>query len=168
MVFTKKRGQAAMEFLMTYGWAILVVLVVIGALAYFGVLSPDNLLPEKCTLPIMLNCRDHVVQEKGASDKIMVNIQNGAGKDIKMKRIDFSGDGLTAICSTGALTTGEGLADNAETLRNGASSTYNATSCVLKDTGRSKNKYTVNITYSWLDSGTDHTISGELLAKTEK
>jgi len=29
----QKKGQAAMEFLMTYGWAILVVLIVIGALA---------------------------------------------------------------------------------------------------------------------------------------
>jgi len=41
-----------MEFLMTYGWAILVVLVVIGALAYFGVLSPATLLPEKCTVAL--------------------------------------------------------------------------------------------------------------------
>ena len=32
------RAQAAMEFLMTCGWAIIVVLVVIGALAYFGFL----------------------------------------------------------------------------------------------------------------------------------
>ena len=31
------KGQAAMEFLMTYGWAILVVLLAIGALAAFGV-----------------------------------------------------------------------------------------------------------------------------------
>ena len=45
-----RKGQAAMEFLMTYGWAILVVLVAIGALAYFGVLSPDKLLPEKCMI----------------------------------------------------------------------------------------------------------------------
>ena len=30
-----RKSQAAMEFLMTYGWAILVVLVAIGALAYF-------------------------------------------------------------------------------------------------------------------------------------
>jgi len=35
-----KKGQVAFEFLMTYGWAIIVVLVVVGALAYFGVLSP--------------------------------------------------------------------------------------------------------------------------------
>lgn len=41
-----KKGQAAMEFLMTYGWAILVVLIAIGALAYFGVLSPERFKPE--------------------------------------------------------------------------------------------------------------------------
>ncbi|MFH1323650.1 MAG: hypothetical protein ABIH64_00230 [Nanoarchaeota archaeon] len=39
-----------MEFLMTYGWAILVVLIAIGALAYFGVLSPEKFLPEKCVI----------------------------------------------------------------------------------------------------------------------
>ncbi len=54
----KKKAQAAMEFLMTYGWAILVVLVAIGALAYFGVLSPDRFLPERCTGPSGLDCLD--------------------------------------------------------------------------------------------------------------
>ncbi|MBW2974548.1 hypothetical protein KY366_02420 [Candidatus Woesearchaeota archaeon] len=47
-----KKGQAAMEFLMTYGWAILVVLVAIGALAYFGVFSQDKFLGEKCVISI--------------------------------------------------------------------------------------------------------------------
>ena len=37
-----KKSQAAMDFLMTYGWAILIVLIAIGALAYFGVLSPEK------------------------------------------------------------------------------------------------------------------------------
>lgn len=31
-----KKSQAAVEFLMEYGWAILVVLVAVGALAYFS------------------------------------------------------------------------------------------------------------------------------------
>jgi uncharacterized protein (UPF0333 family) len=35
----KKKGQEAMEFLMTYGWAILVVIAAIAALAYFGVIG---------------------------------------------------------------------------------------------------------------------------------
>ena len=41
----KKKGQAAMEFLMTYGWAILAAVVVIGVLAYFGVFSPGKYFP---------------------------------------------------------------------------------------------------------------------------
>ena len=32
----KKKSHIAMEFLMTYGWAILVVLAAVAALAYYG------------------------------------------------------------------------------------------------------------------------------------
>ncbi len=37
---------AIFEFIMVYGWAILVVVVAVGALAYFGLLSPNNILPQ--------------------------------------------------------------------------------------------------------------------------
>ena len=40
-----KKGQATMEFLITYGWAILVVLVAIVALVYFGVINPEKFNP---------------------------------------------------------------------------------------------------------------------------
>jgi hypothetical protein len=43
---------------MTYGWAILVVLAAIGALAYFGVLSPSNFLPAKCVASPGISCID--------------------------------------------------------------------------------------------------------------
>ena len=36
----KRKGQVIIEFFFTYGWAILLVLACIGALAYFGVLDP--------------------------------------------------------------------------------------------------------------------------------
>ncbi|MBS3082272.1 DUF4215 domain-containing protein [Candidatus Pacearchaeota archaeon] len=35
----QKRGQSAMEFLMTYGWAIIILILVLGLLAYFGVFT---------------------------------------------------------------------------------------------------------------------------------
>jgi hypothetical protein len=35
-----KRGQTALEYLMTYGWALVVIVIVIAALYYFGVFSP--------------------------------------------------------------------------------------------------------------------------------
>ena len=53
-----RKGQAAMEFLMTYGWAILVVIAAIAALAYFGVLDPARLLPERCQFPAGMDCVD--------------------------------------------------------------------------------------------------------------
>ena len=42
---TKKYESETMEFLMNYGWVIFIVLLVIAALAYFGVLDPRNLFP---------------------------------------------------------------------------------------------------------------------------
>ena len=74
-----KKGQAAMEFLMTYGWAILVVLAAIGALAYFGVLSPDNFLPSKCTISPQFACKDWKVNEDGT---ILLQIQNNVGTTV--------------------------------------------------------------------------------------
>ncbi len=169
-----KKAQAAMEFLMTYGWAILVVLVVIGALAYFGVLSPDTLLPEKCTLPILLNCKDHKVTDNPTgADSIMLSILNGAGRDMTVYSVNLTSD---AVSSTGGCSYQASLGGDA--LRNGESVTFTATGdgsgqvgteCQLASTGRSKNRYRIYIRYSWLDStSVSHTLDGELLAKTEK
>jgi len=74
-----KKGQAAMEFLMTYGWAILAVLLSIGALAYFGVLSPGKLVPESCILFPGMACTDFVIIENA----VIINVQNGIGKNFR-------------------------------------------------------------------------------------
>ncbi|MBI2580739.1 hypothetical protein HYV85_02925 [Candidatus Woesearchaeota archaeon] len=163
---SSKRAQAAMEFLMTYGWAILVVLVVIGALAYFGVLSPSTLLPEKCTFPVSLSCTDHQVLR----DRITLILQNGAGRDMQVTRVSAASEAL----GTGNL--GQGCADaTSRTVRNGASATFTLstadvpgppTSCTFRDTGRDKNRYNITLNYNWLDSPTiTHQLSGELLGR---
>ena len=46
-----RKAQAAMEFLMTYGWAIIVLAVVLGTLGYLKVLSPHEMIPERCIFP---------------------------------------------------------------------------------------------------------------------
>jgi uncharacterized protein (UPF0333 family) len=81
-----KRGQAALEFLMTYGWAILVVLVVIGALAYFGVLNPTMFVPERCTLSAGQNCIAAVVNGTSAS----LLLENGMGQAIVVTGLNVS------------------------------------------------------------------------------
>ena len=72
----KKRAQAAMEFLMTYGWAILVVLLAIGALAYFGVLDPSKLLPEQTTFPAPMSNVDRALIDSAENSMETAFINN--------------------------------------------------------------------------------------------
>ena len=50
MMKQNKKSQAALEFLTTYGWAFLVILIMIGALAYFGVLNPEKYPTDICCI----------------------------------------------------------------------------------------------------------------------
>jgi hypothetical protein len=38
------KGQTALEYILTYGWAILIILIVAGVLAYYGVFAPEGFL----------------------------------------------------------------------------------------------------------------------------
>ena len=84
-----KKGQAAMEFLMTYGWAILVVLIAIGALAYFGVLNPEKFLPEKCVIASGsgLFCEDF--STSSASNEVKFRIKNILTEKVIVSKIEL-------------------------------------------------------------------------------
>ena len=77
-----KKAQGALEFLMTYGWAFLVILIMIGALAYFGVLSPTKFLPERCTFGSQFLCKDYVITLGSTSANVTVKLQNNLGQAI--------------------------------------------------------------------------------------
>jgi len=168
---------------MTYGWAILVVLVVIGALAYFGVLNPQNLLPEKCTLPMGLYCRDHLISSAG-NGSIRLRLENGMGQGIMIRSINVTGDVLTGcILDTAGLTAlNEGGAAynsiNGWHLANGDSGTVTIT-CTSVASFAGKTKGDITITYCSDTPGGDagerdqncadfiHTMEGELMARVE-
>jgi hypothetical protein len=58
-----------MEYLMTYGWAILVIIIVIAVLFYIGVLNPKNVTPTSCTFPPGMTCASFkLVQTDGTLD----------------------------------------------------------------------------------------------------
>ena len=97
-----KKSQAAMEFLMTYGWAILVVLAAIAALAYFGVLSPEKFLPEKCLIETGFTC----ISSKVTSTESTLIFQNGYGKSVTIDNVDMGG--CSKAFSTSLQSEGEG------------------------------------------------------------
>ncbi len=139
-----KKSQAALEFIMTYGWAILVVLVAIGALAYFGVLSPDKFLPNKCTMQSGIACLDH----KATSTSLTIVVKNSFGYDVTIDAV--KAQQCTALGSQGSLT-------------NGGQATY-ALTCTNSG---SKYNGNVNVTYTNADTSVTHNNQGQVTTKIE-
>lgn len=81
----KRKAQVAFEYMATYGWAIMVALVAIGALAYFGFLNPTNLLPNKCDFGKQLECVEYRIMSNGTFN---IMFRNNFGKDITITNVD--------------------------------------------------------------------------------
>ena len=142
------KSQAALEFIMTYGWAILVVLVAIGALAYFGVLNPDKFLPAKCTLQAGIACIDH----KATSAALNVVMQNSLGYDVTIT--DLKANECTAQTS------------QAISFPNGAQYTANMV-CPSIPAGSSKYNGQFNVTFSNPTTNLAHTNQGQITTRIE-
>ena len=144
------KGQAAMEFLMTYGWAILVVLAAIAALAYFGVLSPAKFLPEKCILEPGFLCEGHKVE----TNKVTLIISNTVeGRNIIVNSI------IVGSCS-GTF--------NTELVGGGSSSNFPITGRDCNN-GAVKERYKGDITIGYTEKNTNltKTMYGNLNSKVE-
>jgi hypothetical protein len=97
----KKKGQQAMEFMMQYGWAFLVVAAGISALAYFGVFSPKDLIVSKCVYGSGVGCKDF----KATEDTVALTLINAFPEELIQANVVFSSD--LAEC-TPAVTPGNG------------------------------------------------------------
>ena len=150
----KKRGQAAMEFLMTYGWALLVVLVAIGALASFGVLNPSGFLPETCTMIPGIACTDFAV----GVDNIEIVLTNGMGTKLTDVSFEVEDEGGTVCATLDAV--GDNVLSDGETDK-----FSNMTNdCANSGDSGSRAKYKLKLTYT-LESGLEHTKEGQLITQ---
>lgn len=82
----KKRGQAAVEYLVTYGWAFLAILATVGVMSYFGLLSPGKYVPDSCEFGNQLKCKDHFVEDF-ITDQISIRFENNFEDDIEILRV---------------------------------------------------------------------------------
>ena len=106
MFLKDKRGQSALEYLMTYGWALIVIVIVIAALVFL--INPQQVGTEGCTGFARLPIGNFQVSEAG----LTVKITNETGRSLQ--DVQFSGtftQGSTVNSVTDANTT---IAVNAE------------------------------------------------------
>lgn len=88
-----KKSQAALEFLTTYGWAFIVILVAISALYYFGIFDFAQYLPQKCAFPIQFECRDFSLRDSPAGDAdIRFKLYNNIGENIRVVNVTVTND----------------------------------------------------------------------------
>ena len=92
-----KKGQAAMEFLMTYGWAILAAIVVIAVLAIY--FRPGSLVQNS----VIVNAPLYGVGTVITSTQIQVELKNNGAEDLTTTAasLDFNSPS-TASCDPGA------------------------------------------------------------------
>lgn len=146
-IFSIKKGQAAMEFLMTYGWAILVVLAAIAALAYFGVLSPEKFLGEKCILETGLSCVSHKVEPS----QITLVLAQNKGKTIIINSI------AVGSCSS----------TFSETMLSGTDHTFVIGGSCNNGLQKESFKGAITIGYTEKDYNLSKTVYGDLNTKVE-
>lgn len=104
-----KKGQAAMEFIMTYGWVILVVTIFIVSLFYINYVnvqkSPST---QGCFLFTGLSCEEHKID----TTSVFIVVRNGLGEDLSYLNIVVVGSdnycantslNLSGIFSDGSL-----------------------------------------------------------------
>ncbi len=91
-----KKGQAALEFLTTYGWAFLVILVMIGALAYFGVLDPTRFIPQRCQFGQELYCERFALIDDSVSasgnDEVNFELRNNLQDTLYIDQLQWAND----------------------------------------------------------------------------
>ena len=82
------KSQSALEFLTTYGWAFLVILIMIAALAYFGILTPSKVLPNRCIIGPEFSCIDYQISATAGTFRL--RLKNSLGEPIDVTSISFS------------------------------------------------------------------------------
>ena len=77
------KSRAALEFLTTYGWAFLVILIMVSTLAYFGILSPSKLLPDRCNFGAEISCdKNRMVVSAVAENTLQMQLTNNFGSAV--------------------------------------------------------------------------------------
>ena len=95
-----KNGQSAFEFITTYGWAILILAVVI-ALLYYFIGIPSTSVPSKCQFLFGSNCQGIIATSMASSTKMTMIITNAQNYPIFNPLIKVATDSygnLSAAC----------------------------------------------------------------------
>ncbi|MFP3215414.1 MAG: hypothetical protein RXR32_02610 [Candidatus Micrarchaeota archaeon] len=92
-----RKAQSAMEYLMTYGWAILIIGIALAAMFQMGLFNPSKYVMSTCTLPSGLTCGSFFLYPNGT---LSVSIGNSLQDPINVTAIGCTSNQTTANMQT--------------------------------------------------------------------
>jgi hypothetical protein len=82
-----KKSQSAIEFLMTYGWAFLMIFAVIAVFVNLNINKPTQYISENCYFSGDFNCVEYVANKIGNDVILKVYLSNSVGHRVKINSI---------------------------------------------------------------------------------
>jgi hypothetical protein len=157
--------QSAMEYLMTYSWAILVIALVLAALFALGLFNPGSVLSSQCILPAGLSCVNVYMVSNGL---VSINLLQATTTPINITAWGCNANQTVAhmYCPGGVCPAPPA---NQIKMQIGANYTYNVecwggSSTISGSPGSLFRGYLI-INYTEFTTGFPHTIVGQLQAK---
>jgi len=89
------KAQASIEFLSTYGWAFMIILLMIGTVSYFGISNPDVFISEKCVFPEDITCVDFFASSIALDSTedvglLVLTMRQSTGRSVFVQSMDCS------------------------------------------------------------------------------
>ncbi len=160
----KSRGQAAIEFLITNGWAILVVVILLAVLFYIGVLSPQNTTPNTCLFQPGFSC--YTFKVGNVTGSLELDFGQATGRSIQVTGISCS-QNSTAALHTSPLSEDITVPSGEHRWITGGTSNNSAT--CEGATGEAGARYKGQVCINYIESGTStqRLVCGEINARLE-
>ena len=149
-----RKGQTATEYLVTYGWALLVLVAIMGILIATGIFSPANFLSDECNFQPDFQCQNFIIYNSPAAAAVpqtfvTFNATNGFGFPIKINSVNITTSDNWALPSS-SYTTGEIM--QGDTIVTSATFSFLGT-LIQPSPGTVKNIYvSMNFTDCYLDT----------------
>jgi uncharacterized protein (UPF0333 family) len=136
-----KRGQAALEYLMTYGWALIVIAIVVGVLVFI-VSSPGGDVVCSSSDPAKINVKASQVDGAPTDTQIdfgtiiLTNLTGGNMSDVNVTSVTgaFVGNGISELGLSSTYTSGQEITLSPDELTDSTNSPHGVSTIVISYT----------------------------------
>jgi hypothetical protein len=152
-----QKGQSAMEYLITYSWAIIIIAIPLAALYSLGLFNPSSFVSNQCIFPADFGCLSGFFYSNGT---ISINLEQSTVSAINITAVGCNAEGTTTNMTTFTpadyIPVGGNISISTKCFANGTIFTTNP--------GILYKGYVV-VNYTSLQSGFQHIVVGKVIEK---